>query len=133
MHRGSYDEALGDALGNVKIADEVVEVISGMAASQVEGVVALGSGGSVSDIANVFSRGSRKGIKVEINENQAKINLFLTVRFGAAIPKTAGLVQEAVKEAVENMTGLTVAEINIHIQGVAFKDAVVVADKVEDE
>jgi uncharacterized alkaline shock family protein YloU len=128
MDKRAYE----DALGNVKIADEVVEVISGMAASQVDGVAALGSGGVVSDIANVFSRGSRKGIKVEINENKAKINLFLTVHFGSAIPNIAGGVQEAVKEAVENMTGLTVEEINIHIQGVAFKDAVVVADKVDE-
>ncbi|MCL1917405.1 MAG: Asp23/Gls24 family envelope stress response protein [Peptococcaceae bacterium] len=129
MDKRAYEEALG----NVKIADEVVEVISAMAASQVEGVAALGSGGGVSDTANIFSRGSRKGIKVEITEDQAKINMFLTVHFGSAIPTIAGKLQEAVKEAVENMTGLTVAEINIHIQGVAFKDAVVVADKVEGE
>ncbi|MCL1790796.1 MAG: Asp23/Gls24 family envelope stress response protein [Peptococcaceae bacterium] len=126
------DKVLEEALGNVRIADEVVEVISGMAASQVEGVVSLGSGGAVSDVANIFSRGSRKGIKVEIHENEAKIDLYITVNFGATIPKIAGLVQEAVKENVENMTGLTVAEINIHIQGVAFKDVVVI-DKDDEE
>jgi uncharacterized alkaline shock family protein YloU len=127
------DKAMEEALGNVRIADEVVEVISGMAASQIEGVVSLGNGGAVSDIANIFTRGSRKGIKVEIHESEAKIDLYLTVKFGSTIPKIAGLVQEAVKENVENMTGLTVAEINIHIQGVAFKDDVIVAEKDDDE
>ncbi|MCL1853675.1 MAG: Asp23/Gls24 family envelope stress response protein [Peptococcaceae bacterium] len=127
------DKAMEEALGNVRIADEVVEVISGMAASQIEGVVSLGNGGAVSDIANIFTRGSRKGIKVEIHESEAKIDLYLTVKFGSTIPKIAGLVQEAVKENVENMTGLTVAEINIHIQGVAFKDDVIVAEQDDDE
>jgi uncharacterized alkaline shock family protein YloU len=104
-----------------------------MAASEVDGVVALGSGGKVADVANIFTRGSRKGIKVEIDESQAKINMYLTVSFGSPIPVIASKVQESIKAAVENMTGLTVKEINVHIQGVAFKDAVIVSDKTDEE
>ena len=119
--------------GSVKIADEVIEVISGMAASQVEGVAAMGVGGLVSDIANMFSRNPGKGIKVEMTDNEVRINLFLTVEYGVAIPTIAEKVQAAVKEAVESMTGLTVTEITIHIQGIACKDTILVSGQASDD
>ncbi|MFA6808698.1 MAG: Asp23/Gls24 family envelope stress response protein [Eubacteriales bacterium] len=114
-----------NALGSVKIADEVVEVIAGMAASEVEGVAAM-SGGFVGDIANMLSRGKNvsKGIKVEVGEKEASVDLFLAVEYGVSIPEVAQKVQESVKEAIEGMTGLSVLEINVHIQGIAFKPVV---------
>lgn len=119
------DNRIESTIGSVKIADEVIEVIAGMAASEVEGVAEM-SGSFVGDIANIFSRGkssSTKGIKVEVGENEATIDLFLGVEYGVSIPDVAQKVQEAVKNAVEGMTGLNVLEINIHIQGVSFKSA----------
>ncbi len=113
------------SIGSVRIADEVVEVIAGMAASEVEGVAEM-SGSFVGDIANMFSRGknaSSKGIKVEVGENEATVDLFLGVEYGVSIPSVAQKVQEAVKDAIEGMTGLAVLEINVHIQGITFKNA----------
>jgi uncharacterized alkaline shock family protein YloU len=111
------------SLGSVRIADEVVEVIAGMAASEVEGVAEM-SGGLVGDLANMFVRGKNpsKGIKVEVGENEATVDLFLAVEYGASIPDVAKKVQEVVKAAIEGMTGLSVLEINVHIQGIAFKN-----------
>ncbi|NLP44779.1 MAG: Asp23/Gls24 family envelope stress response protein [Peptococcaceae bacterium] len=110
-------------IGSVKIADEVVEVIASMAASEVEGVAEM-SGGFVGDIANMFGRGksASKGIKVEVGEKEATVDLFLAVEYGVSIPDVAQNVQKSVKEAIEGMTGLSVLEINIHIQGIAIKN-----------
>lgn len=114
-----------DSIGSVRIADEVVEVIAGMAASEVKGVAEM-SGGFVGDIANMLTRGKNasKGIKVEVGEKEASVDLFLAVEYGVSIPDVAQKVQEAVKEAIEGMTGLKVLEINVHIQGIAFKQLV---------
>lgn len=111
-----------DSNGSVRIADEVVEIIAGMAASEVKGVAEM-SGGFVGDIANMLTRGKNasKGIKVEVGEKEASVDLFLAVEYGVSIPEVAQKVQEAVKEAIEGMTGLKVLEINVHIQGIAFK------------
>lgn len=111
-----------DSNGSVRIADEVVEIIAGMAASEVKGVAEM-SGGFVGDIANMLTRGKNasKGIKVEVGEKEASVDLFLAVEYGVSIPDVAQKVQEAVKEAIEGMTGLKVLEINVHIQGIVSK------------
>jgi len=110
-------------IGSVRIADEVVEVIASMAASEVEGVAEM-SGGFVGDIANMLGRGksATKGIKVEVGEKEATVDLFLAVEYGVSIPDVAQNVQKSVKEAIEGMTGLSVLEINVHIQGISFKN-----------
>lgn len=110
-------------LGTVRIADEVVEVIAGMAASEVEGVAAL-SGGFVGDLANILGRGksASKGIKVEVGEKDATVDLFIAVEYGISIPTVSLKVQEAVKGAIEGMTGLAVVEINVHVQSITMKN-----------
>lgn len=115
---------IDSSIGSVRIADEVVEIIAGMAASEVEGIAEM-SGGFVGDLANMLSRGKNvsKGIKVEVGEKEATVDLFLAVEYGVSIPDVAQKVQVAVKEAIEGMTGLAVLEINVHIQGIAFKNA----------
>jgi len=113
---------IDSGIGSVRIADEVVEVIAGMAASEVDGVAEM-SGGFVGDLANMLGRVKNvsKGIKVEVGENEATVDLFLAVEYGISIPDVAQKVQEAVKAAIEGMTGLSVLEINVHIQAIAFK------------
>ncbi|RNC29263.1 MAG: Alkaline shock protein 23 [Candidatus Dichloromethanomonas elyunquensis] len=120
-------------IGSVRIADEVVEVIAGMAASEVEGVAEM-SGGFVGDLANMLGRSKNvsKGIKVEVGENEAAVDLFLAVDYGVSIPDVAQKVQEAVKEAIEGMTGLSVLAINVHIQGIAFKNTAEVKEIKEN-
>lgn len=106
--------------GSIKIADDVVGVIAGIAATEVEGVAGM-SGGIVGGIAEILGRKNlSKGVKVEVNEKEAKVDLYMIINYGVRIPDVAWNVQENVKKAIENMTGLSVVEVNIHIQGVSF-------------
>ncbi|MEW6621667.1 MAG: Asp23/Gls24 family envelope stress response protein [Bacillota bacterium] len=108
-------------MGKVKIADEVVAVIAGLAATEVSGVAAM-SGGVVGGIAEKLGRKNlAKGVKVEVGERETAIDLYIIVEFGARIPDVALRIQEGVEKAVESLTGLKVVEVNIHVQGVHFK------------
>lgn len=103
--------------GAIKIASDVVTVIASMAATEVKGIAGM-SGGFAGDIAEKFGmKSSNKGIKVQVGETETSIDLFLIVEYGVRIPDVAWEVQQNVKKAVETMTGLTVVEVNIHIQG----------------
>jgi uncharacterized alkaline shock family protein YloU len=106
--------------GSIKIADDVVGIIAGLAAIEVEGVAGM-SGGIVGGIAEMLGRKNlSKGVKVEVGEKEAVVDLYMIVNYGVRIPEVAWNVQENVKKAIENMTGLNVVEVNIHIQGVSF-------------
>ncbi len=114
------NRTLPSELGAVKIADEVVSIIAGLAATEVEGVSAM-SGGIAGGIADVLGRKNfSKGVKVEVGAEEAKIDIFIVVKYGERIPDVAWDIQESVKKAVENMTGLKVSSVNIHVQGVQF-------------
>lgn len=107
-------------LGVVKIADEVVSIIAGLAATEIEGVSSM-SGGIGGGIAEVLGRRNlSKGVKVEVGTEEAKIDIFILVEYGVRIPDVAWSIQESVKKAVENMTGLMVAHVNVHVQGIHF-------------
>ena len=108
-------------LGEVKIADEVVAVIAGIAATEVEGVESM-AGNVTNDLMGKIA-GSKisKGIKVEVNEDKVSVDLSLNVSYNYNIPEVSAKVQEKVKNAIENMTGLTVLEVNIKIASVVTK------------
>lgn len=116
---------------NIKIADDVVAVIAGVAVSEVQGVYEM-SGGFAGGISEVLSgkKNLAKGIKVEINEKTTKIDVNIIVEYGTRIPDVAFEIQNKVKKAVETMTGLTVTEVNVHVQGVNTNNAIV--DKKEE-
>lgn len=102
----------------IKIADDVVAVIAGKAASEVSGVFGM-SGGFAGGITEVFGKKSfTRGIKVDVQEQKVKIDVNIIVEYGARIPDVAFEIQNRVKKAVENMTGLDVLEVNVHVQGV---------------
>lgn len=104
--------------GQIKIADEVVGIIAGLAATEVPGVAGM-SGGLAGGIAEILGRKNlSKGVKVEVGEKEAAIDLFIIVEYGVKIPDVAWQIQESVKKAIETMTGLKAIEVNIHIQGV---------------
>lgn len=117
-------------MGIVKISDEVVSVIAGIAASEVKGVVGM-SASLVGGITEILSgkRNLSKGVKVTVGENSASIDIFLVVEYGVKITEVAKLVQESVKRSVELMTGLNVSEVNIHIQNVIIPEI----EKTEEE
>lgn len=107
-------------IGTIKITEEVVSIIAGMAATEVQGVAGM-SGGIAGGIAEMLGRKNlSKGVKVEVGEREAAIDLFIIVDYGCRIPDVAWDIQERVKKSVENMTGLNVIEVNIHVQGVNF-------------
>jgi uncharacterized alkaline shock family protein YloU len=117
---GAKDEYIPTELGNIKIADEVVSIIAGLAATEVEGVAGM-SGGIVGGIADMLGkRNLSKGVKVEVGDKQAAVDLYIVVKFGVRIPDVAWTIQENVKKAVESMTGLETLKINVHVQGVSF-------------
>ncbi|HHT47600.1 MAG TPA: Asp23/Gls24 family envelope stress response protein [Firmicutes bacterium] len=111
---------LPSELGAIRIADEVVSIIAGLAATEVDGVASM-SGGIAGGIAEALGRKNfSKGVKVEVGEEETSVDLFLIVRYGSRIPDVAWEVQENVKKAIENMTGLKVIKVNVHVQGVNF-------------
>ncbi len=103
----------------IKISNDVVAVIAGVAVSEVPGVSGM-SGGFAGGISEVLSgkKNLAKGIKVEVEENIAKIDVNIIVEYGSRIPDVAYEIQNRVKKAVESMTGLIVEEVNVHVQGV---------------
>jgi uncharacterized alkaline shock family protein YloU len=107
-------------VGVIRIADEVVGIIAGLAATEISGVAGM-SGGLVGGIAEMLGKKNlSKGVKVEVGEKEAAVDLYLIVEYGIRIPDIALKVQENVKRAIESMTGLDVVEVNVHVQGVGF-------------
>lgn len=106
----------------VRIADDVVGVIAGIAAMEIEGVAGM-SGGFAAEVGERMTgkKNLAKGVKVQVGEKEAAVDLYLVVEYGVRIPDVAQKVQENVKRSVESMTGLECVEINIHVQGVAFE------------
>lgn len=105
-------------VGEIHIADEVIAIIAGMAASEVEGVKGM-TGNLAGDIVELLGRKNlAKGIKVEVGEGSVSLTLSLAVAFGSSIVDVSKMVSEKVKNAVETMTGLTVMEVNINVTGV---------------
>jgi len=119
----------GQALenNNIKISDDVVAVIAGVAVSEVPGVCDM-AGGFAGGISEVLSgkKNLAKGIKVEVGEKETRIDVNIIVEYGTRIPDVAFEIQNRVKKAVEAMTGLKVLEVNVHVQGV---NAVIKEDK----
>ena len=104
---------------NIKIADDVIAVIAGAAASEVPGVASM-AGGFAGGISEVFSgkKNFAKGIRVEAGEKETRIDVNIIVEYGVRIPDVAFEIQNRVKKAVEGMTGLKVLDVNVHVQGV---------------
>lgn len=111
-----------DEKGNIKISMDVVATIAGIAANEIEGVAGMcGSiaGGIAEFLGN--KKSPTKGVKVEMTEETAVIDLYIIVDYGIRIPELAWELQENVKNSVESMTGLIVEKVNIHVDGVSFE------------
>ena len=118
LKRNTYTIYDDNTVGTVKIADEVVAIIAGLAATEVEGVVSM-AGNITNDIVGKLGmKNLSRGVKVEVLEGVVSVRLALNIRYGYSIPETSQKVQEKVKAAIENMTGLEVADVNISITDV---------------
>jgi uncharacterized alkaline shock family protein YloU len=116
------EETSRTSLGAIRIANEVVAVIAGLAATEIDGIAGM-SGGIAGGIAEMLGRRNlARGVKVEVGEHEAAVDLFIIVDYGVRIPDLALQVQENVKQAIESMTGLAVIEVNVHVQGVSFTE-----------
>ncbi len=105
-------------LGKLKVNDEVIAIIAGLAAVEVDGVYSM-SGGLTGGIAEVLGiKNLSKGIKVDVKGEKVEVNIYIIANFGARIPDVAWNIQETVKKVVEKMTGMEIIEVNIHIQGI---------------
>lgn len=118
IDRSSYVLQDNENTGTVKIADDVVAMIAGIAATEVKGVSAMAGNITNELMGKVGMKSLTKGVKVEVFVGEVIIELALIMEYGFNIPATCEKVQEKVKNAVENMTGLTVSDVNIRIAGV---------------
>lgn len=111
-----------DKIGEVRIADEVVAIIAGLAATEVEGVDSMAGNITNELVSRLGMRNLSKGVKVEVTEEHVSVDLSLIMKYGYSIPSVSEKVQEKVKTAIENMTGLSVLDVNIRIAGVNMED-----------
>ena len=116
--RNTYTIHQDPNLGEVKIADEVVAIIAAMAATEVEGVASMAGNITNDLIARLGMKNLSRGVKVDVLEGIVTVSLALVLKYGYNIMDVSAKIQEKVKAAVENMTGLTVADVNIRIAGV---------------
>jgi uncharacterized alkaline shock family protein YloU len=107
--------------GKVEIAPEVIEVIAGIAASEVEGVAGMRGNFAAGVVERLGKKNHGKGVKVELAETGIKVDVYCLMRFGVSIPTVAGKIQDNIRQALLNMTALDAEEVNIHIVGIQFE------------
>ncbi|RWZ60115.1 Asp23/Gls24 family envelope stress response protein [Halobacillus fulvus] len=116
----------GSTLGNIEIAPEVIEVIAGIAVSEVSGVASMRGNFASGVVERLGKKNHGKGVKVELTENGIIIDAFVVMDYGISIPDTAQKIQDNTRQALKNMTALEIKEINVHIVGIQM-------DSKEDE
>lgn len=121
--RNTYTIYDDNTVGTVQIADEVVAIIAGLAATEVDGVASMAGNITNELVGKLGMKNLSKGVKVEVMEGVVSVDLALNIKYGYSIPKTSANVQEKVKSAIENMTGLEVSDINVSIADVDMQQA----------
>ncbi|EJW17498.1 Asp23/Gls24 family envelope stress response protein [Paenibacillus alvei] len=116
------EEQLNTQEGNIRISDDVVATIAGLAALETPGIAAMSGGLSEGWAKRLSGKNVQKGVSVEVGQVETAIDLRVIVMYGMPIQEVCRQLQLNVREAVQNMTGLDVVEINIKVEGVAFKD-----------
>ena len=106
-------------MGQVQIADEVVAIIAGLAATEVEGVASMAGNITNELVSKLGKKSLSKGIRVKVEDGIVNVNVALNIAYGYSVPKTCKNVQEKVKAAIENMTGLEVEKVDIQIANVS--------------
>lgn len=109
------------SMGQVQIADEVVAIIAGLAATEVEGVAGMAGNITKEIVSRLGKKSLSKGIKVEVEDGSVHVVVALNIAYGYSVPKTCKKVQEKVKAAIENMTGLEVSGVDIRIASVSME------------
>ena len=107
-----------DTLGSVQIANDVVAIIAGLAATEVDGITSMAGNIKNELVAKMGMKSLSKGVKVDVLDGIVTVSLALNLNYGYSIKEITSKVQEKVKTAIENMTGLEVADVNIRVAGV---------------
>ena len=109
-------------IGEVRVADEVVAIIAGLAATEIEGVKSMAGNITNELVSKLGVNNLSKGVKVVVEDHHVRVNLALELDYGVSIPEISKKVQDRVKAAIENMTGLKVREVNVRVTGVAAEE-----------
>ena len=129
-------EEIPDEVGSVKVADEVLSIVAGLAASEVPGVAGM-SGGIVGGITELLGKQNfSKGVKILTTGKTVTVEIHVMIEYGFTIPDVAIAIQEKVKEAVENMTGFDVTAVDVHVEGIRRKKDIEAANsktKIDDD
>ena len=123
---------INTVMGTIRIADEVVSTVAGIAAAEVEGVASLSGGWGTALAEKLGKKNLGKGIKVEVVDASTSIDISIVVKFGYPIPEVAGTVQQEVKQSVETMTGLNVKAVNVNVIAVDIKKEEPVEEAAND-
>lgn len=105
-------------IGEVQIADEVVTIIAGLAATEVEGVVSLAGNITNDKVSKKGIKNLAKGVKADVLQGSVSVEISILMKYGYSIPSVTQKVQDKVKTAIENMTGLLVTDVNVRVVGV---------------
>jgi uncharacterized alkaline shock family protein YloU len=110
------------SLGKIEIAPEVMEVIAGIATTEVDGVAGM-RGNFAAGVVEILGRKNHgKGVKViDVNNDKIKIDIYVKVKYGFSLPTVAEQIQNNVRQAIHTMTGVSVEEVNVHIEGIQFE------------
>ena len=108
--------------GKVEIAPEVIEVIAGIAASEVDGVSQMRGNFATGVVERLGKKNHGKGVKVELSESGIKVDVYCLMKFGVSIPTVAGKIQDNIRQALLNMTALDAEAVNIHVVGIQFEN-----------
>ena len=112
-NQNSYTIQSDEAIGQVQIADEVVAIIAGLAATEVEGVASMAGNITNELVSKLGMKKLSKGIKVSVDNGEVAVEVAINIDYGYSVPKTSRMVQEKVKASIENMTGLIVSDVNV--------------------
>ena len=110
-----------DNLGEIQIADEVVAIIAGLATTEVEGVSSMAGNITNELVSRLGAKNLSKGVRISMEDNKVSVDVAINIAYGYGIPEVSEKVQEKVKSAIENMTGLTVEHVNVRIAKVDMK------------
>lgn len=121
IQTGAYNVKEAGVLGDIQIADEVIAIIAGLAATEVEGVAKMYGNITNELVSKIGIKNLSKGVKVSVTPEDVKVDLSLEVRYGYSVMTVSKTVQEKVKQAIETMTGLEVSMVRVRIAGVAIE------------
>lgn len=120
--RTNYTIKTADGMGEIQVADEVIAVIAGLAATEVEGVASTAGNATKELISKLGMKSLSKGVTADVLEGVVTVQVALNIKYGYSVMAVSAKVQEKVKTAIENMTGLTVADVNIRVAGVEVEE-----------